>query len=251
MQIVAIHEGPSLGDNAVDGSAAVPWEGPVITIVEGLQDTTVDMVLAGHTHKIANTMVGRILVTEGLNAGATYSVAQMLVTGGDVAWAGAANRVAKNLGVAQRPDVKAIVDDANAQVAVLANVVIGTQQFDIKRGPTRLFESAMGNMVADAVRSSYAGLEATYTNSGGLRAGPELRAAERGRAALRDYVGRDVLRAAVRQPDRDPDADRRAAGAGVPERLLAGLRHAPSRPAASRRSRGSRSPTPATARPRW
>ena len=169
VQIVAIHEGASLGDNAVDGFAAKPWKGPVITIAEGIKDTTVDMIVAGHTHKIANTMVGKILVAEGLNAGATYSVGQLLVSGGDVAWAGAATRVAKNLGVAQRPDVQAIVDDANAQVAILANVVIGSSAFDIKRDPTRLNESAMGNMVADAMRASYAGLDAAYTNSGGLR----------------------------------------------------------------------------------
>ena len=68
--------------------------------------------------------------------------------------------------------MKAIVDDANAQTAVLRNQVIGTQQFDIKRAPTRLFESAMGNMVADAMRLKYPGVDAAYTNSGGLRAGP-------------------------------------------------------------------------------
>jgi len=48
--------------------------------------------------------------------------------------------------------------------------VIGTQQFDIKRAPTRLLESAMGNMVADAMRLKYPGVDAAYTNSGGLRA---------------------------------------------------------------------------------
>jgi 2',3'-cyclic-nucleotide 2'-phosphodiesterase (5'-nucleotidase family) len=48
--------------------------------------------------------------------------------------------------------------------------VIGTQQFDIKRAPTRLFESAMGNMVTDAMRGAYPGVEAAFTNSGGLRA---------------------------------------------------------------------------------
>jgi 2',3'-cyclic-nucleotide 2'-phosphodiesterase (5'-nucleotidase family) len=74
------------------------------------------------------------------------------------------------LGVAQRGDVKAIVDAANAQTAVLRNQVIGTQLFDIKRSPTRLFESAMGNMVADAMRLKYPGVDAAYTNSGGLRA---------------------------------------------------------------------------------
>jgi 2',3'-cyclic-nucleotide 2'-phosphodiesterase (5'-nucleotidase family) len=53
---------------------------------------------------------------------------------------------------------------------VLRNQVIGTQQSDIKRAPTRLFESAMGNMVADAMRLKYPGVDAAFTNSGGLRA---------------------------------------------------------------------------------
>ena len=48
--------------------------------------------------------------------------------------------------------------------------MIGTQQFDIKRDPTRLHESAMGNMVADSMRLKYPGVEAALTNSGGLRA---------------------------------------------------------------------------------
>jgi 2',3'-cyclic-nucleotide 2'-phosphodiesterase (5'-nucleotidase family) len=111
--------------------------------------------IVGHTHRIANLMRGRILITEGLNAGASYSVLQLMVRDGDVAWAGGATRVAKNIGVAPRADVKAIVDAANAATAVLRNQVIGTQQFDIRRAPSRLFESAMGNMVADAMRAKY------------------------------------------------------------------------------------------------
>jgi 2',3'-cyclic-nucleotide 2'-phosphodiesterase (5'-nucleotidase family) len=97
-------------------------------------------------------------------------VLQLLVKGSDVEWVGGATRVAKNLGVASRADVKAIVDDANAQTAVLRNQVIGTQSVDIKRAPTRLLESAMGNLVADAMRVKYPGVDAAYTNSGGLRA---------------------------------------------------------------------------------
>ncbi|NJC97931.1 MAG: hypothetical protein C3F07_13395 [Anaerolineales bacterium] len=170
IQIVLIHQGTAAGQNAVDGNPAVPWAGPIMTIVEGIQDTTVDLVLAGHTHRVSNLMVGKILVAEGINAGASYSVVQMVIHNQDVEWAGAATRISKNLGVAQRPDVKAIVDDANAQTAVLRNQVIGTQKFDIKRAPTRLFESAMGNMVADAMRLKYPGVDAAYTNSGGLRA---------------------------------------------------------------------------------
>ena len=169
IQVVLIHQGSATGSNAVDGTAAVPWAGPIMTIVNGIQDTSVDVVLAGHTHRVSNLMVGRILVAEGINAGASYSVVQMIIHNQDVEWAGAATRIAKNIGVEKRADVQAIVDDANAQTAVLRNQVIGTQQFDIKRAPTRLYESAMGNMVTDAMRLKYPGVDAAYTNSGGLR----------------------------------------------------------------------------------
>ena len=103
-------------------------------IADELQDTTVDAMVVGHTHRISNLMRGNILITEGINAGASYSVLQLMVKGGDVAWAGGATRVAKNLGVAPRADVKAIVDKANAETAVLRNQVIGSQ---IDRHPAR------------------------------------------------------------------------------------------------------------------
>jgi 2',3'-cyclic-nucleotide 2'-phosphodiesterase (5'-nucleotidase family) len=126
--------------------------------------------IVGHTHRISNLMRGRILITEGINAGVSYSVLQLMVKGGDVTWAGGATRVAKDIGVAPRADVQAIIDDANAQTAELRNQVVGTQANDILRDPTRLHESEMGNMVADAMRARYPGVEAAYTNSGGLRA---------------------------------------------------------------------------------
>jgi 2',3'-cyclic-nucleotide 2'-phosphodiesterase (5'-nucleotidase family) len=113
--------------------------------------------------------VGRIPVVEGFNAGASYSVAQLMVSGKDVVWAGTATRTAKNIGVAQRADVQAIVDAANAETAVLRNEVIGTQSIDILRDLDRLRESAMGNLVADAMRAKYPGVDAALTNSGGLR----------------------------------------------------------------------------------
>jgi 2',3'-cyclic-nucleotide 2'-phosphodiesterase (5'-nucleotidase family) len=170
VQVVLIYEGSSIGQNAADGISPVEWEGPLIDIAAALEDTTVDVIIGGYTHRITNVMVGDILVLEGLNAGMSYSVTQLLIHGGDVTWAGGATRIAKNLGVAKRTDVQAIVDDANAQTAVLRNEVIGTQQFDIRRDPTRLHESAMGNLIADALRFAYLDVEAALTNSGGLRA---------------------------------------------------------------------------------
>jgi 2',3'-cyclic-nucleotide 2'-phosphodiesterase (5'-nucleotidase family) len=170
VQVVVIHQGTNVGTNSQGNTVGTPWVGPILEIADALQGTTVDAMIVGHTHRVSNLMVGHILVTEGQNAGASYSVLQLMVKHGDVEWAGGATRIAYNIGVAQRPDVKAVVDDANAQTAVLRNKVIGTQSIDIKRAPTRLFESAMGNMVADSMRSKYPGVDAAFTNSGGLRA---------------------------------------------------------------------------------
>ncbi len=169
VQIVVIHQGTALGVNPIGNAPGAPWEGPIIGIADALQDTTIDAMIVGHTHRVSNLVRGHIPIFEGINAGATYSALQVLIKDGDVAWIGGATRVAKNLGVAKRADVQAIVDDANAQTAVLRNQVIGTQQFDIRRDLTRLNESAMGNMVADAMREKYPGVEAAITNSGGLR----------------------------------------------------------------------------------
>jgi 2',3'-cyclic-nucleotide 2'-phosphodiesterase (5'-nucleotidase family) len=170
VQVVVIHQGTNVGQNAIGIVPPVTWQGPILDIADALADTTVDAMIVGHTHRISNLMRGNILITEGINAGTSYSVLQLMVHGGDVSWAGGATRIAKNLGVAARPDVQAIVDDANAKTAVLRNKVIGTQSTDIKRDPTRLHESAMGNLVADAMREKYPGVDAAYTNSGGLRA---------------------------------------------------------------------------------
>ncbi len=170
VQVVVIHQGTNVGTNNQGNTVGTPWVGPINDIANALQGTTIDAMIVGHTHRVSNLMVGHILVTEGQNAGASYSVLQLMVKGGDVEWAGGATRIAYNIGVPQRADVKAVVDDANAQTAVLRNKVIGTQSVDIKRAPTRLFESAMGNMVSDAMRLKYPGIDAAYTNSGGLRA---------------------------------------------------------------------------------
>jgi 2',3'-cyclic-nucleotide 2'-phosphodiesterase (5'-nucleotidase family)/predicted AlkP superfamily phosphohydrolase/phosphomutase len=170
VQVVVIHEGSAAGTNTVGATPGTPWTGPINNIVGKLQDSEVDLVIAGHTHRIANHVVGRIPVIEGVNAGGSYSVAQLFVSNGDVAWVGGATRIAKNLGVKPRADVQAIVDKANADTAVLRNKVIGKQSIDIRRDLNRLKESAMGNLVTDAMRDKYPGVDAAITNSGGLRA---------------------------------------------------------------------------------
>jgi 2',3'-cyclic-nucleotide 2'-phosphodiesterase (5'-nucleotidase family) len=171
VQVLLIHEGSIFGANPSGNTAGTAWEGPIVGLVNNLQNTTLDAVVAGHTHRVSNLMVGHILVTEGINAGVTYSVLQLMVKDGDVAWAGGATRLAKNIGIAKRADVAAIVTAANTAVGPILNQVVGKQKFDIRRDGERRHESAMGNMVADALREGYPadGVEGAWTNSGGLR----------------------------------------------------------------------------------
>jgi 2',3'-cyclic-nucleotide 2'-phosphodiesterase (5'-nucleotidase family) len=53
---------------------------------------------------------------------------------------------------------------------ILPNRVVGTQTVDILRDPARLHESALGDLVADAMRERYADADVAFVNSGGLRA---------------------------------------------------------------------------------
>lgn len=171
VQIVVIHEGTSAGRNAAGLTTAQTWDGPILSIADQLQDTTIDAMVVGHTHRISNLQYGNFPIVEGINAGTSFSVLQMLVRDGDVDWIGASTRVAKSIGVPQRADVKAIVDAANTAVAPILNQVVGTQVDGITRDLNRASESEMGNLVADAMLEKYATeAEAAYTNSGGLRA---------------------------------------------------------------------------------
>ena len=140
-----------------------------------------------------------------------------MVKGGDVEWAGGATRVAKNLGVAQRADVKAIVDDANAETRRAAQP--GDRHAssnDILRDPTRLYESAMGNMVADAMRAKYPGRRCRVHELRRAAAGPRLR---RRRAPARQpgeiTWGEVFAVLPFGNRDDDPHAHRRPAADGV------------------------------------
>ena len=205
VQVVVIHEGTSRGQNTVGNTPGAPWEGPIIGIADELQDTTVDAMVVGHTHRISNLMRGNILITEGINAGTSYSVLQLLVQGGDVAWAGGATRVAKNLGVAARADVQAIVDDANAQTAPAEP----GDRLPVDRHPARPDPAQRVGDGEHGRRRDAREVPGHRRRVHELRrppAGHPDGPAERGRGRRRDHVGRDVRRPAVRQLDDDPDA---------------------------------------------
>ena len=128
--------------------------------------------IVGHTHRVSNLMRGHILITEGINAGTSYSVLQLMVQDGDVAWAGGATRVAKTIGVAAaRRTSRRSSPRPTPRSSRSSSRSSGPRRSTSSAMPTRLHESAMGNLVADAMLDKYADeAEAAYTNSGGLRA---------------------------------------------------------------------------------
>ena len=248
VQVVVIHQGTAFGSNPIGQTPGVAWDGPILGIADQLQDSTVDAMVVGHTHRVSNLMRGHILITEGINAGTSYSVLQLMVRGGDVAWAGGATRVAKTIGVARRADVQAVVAAANAEVA--ADPPAGRRAAGVRHppDPTRLHESAMGNLVADAMLDKYADeAEAAYTNSGGLRADLPCARRARRRGLVRDHPRGAVRGPAVRQRDGRRDAHRRPDEDRVHQRVLAVLQLGGRTPAASRRSRACAPSSTATA----
>ena len=181
VQVVVIHQGTALGSNPIGNTPGAAWEGPILDIADALQDTTVDAMVVGHTHRVSNLMRGDILVTEGdqrrcalLRAPADG--ARTATSRGPAARPGSPRRSASR----RRPDVQAIVDDANAQTAVLRNQVIGTQA---ERHPARPDPAARvrdgqhgGRRDAGEVPRHRRGLHQLRRAA----AGPRLRAAQRG-----------------------------------------------------------------------
>ena len=71
VQVVVIHEGATLGANPVGSTPGSPWDGRIRGIVEGLTGTTVDLVIAGHTHRVAYTVINGIPVVAPVIEGRT------------------------------------------------------------------------------------------------------------------------------------------------------------------------------------
>ena len=177
VQIVLIHQGTASGTNAIGKHAGHAVGRPDRRRSPTTsRRTTVDAMIVGHTHRVSNLMVGDILVTEGINAGAT-------LLGPPADGQGRRRHLGRRRhprreGHRRHPAARRQGDRRRRQrrdAPSCATRSSGTQTADILRDPTRLHESEMGNMVADAMRAKYPGVEAAFTNSGGLASGLSYR----------------------------------------------------------------------------
>jgi 5'-nucleotidase len=177
--VVLIHQG--LSQTSYEGptsGTAKPPTGALLDIVSRLNDD-IDVVVSGHTHQFTNAIIDNshgvpILVTQAFSASTAYGdidlvidkktndvvskTAQVVTTWGDA-----------GPGLTPDPDVASLVARADAKVAPLVNVVVGTASASITRTQNAAGESALGDLIADSQRASV-GASFGFMNPGGIRA---------------------------------------------------------------------------------
>jgi 5'-nucleotidase len=145
------------------------FTGPIVGIATALADSYA-IVASAHTHAFYNCKVGTKLVT---SAGANGNALTIFDLDVDPATQAIVAMTAQNVAVTSATTdamVAAIVAHADTLVAPLANRLVGSITGDITIGSLlSLFESPIGDVVADAMREA-SGADVALMNRGGLRA---------------------------------------------------------------------------------
>ncbi len=140
--------------------------------------TGVAAVMGGHTHTqyIARGSQGKLIV-ESPNSGQRFTRIRLTVdpTTKSVIYSTADYHKPWDIGVTPDPDIQAYISELNTELAPIMNTVIGNSTVAIPRADLcgnsdgRTCESLVGDVVTDAMRTTYA-TDFAITNAGGLRA---------------------------------------------------------------------------------
>jgi 2',3'-cyclic-nucleotide 2'-phosphodiesterase (5'-nucleotidase family) len=153
--------------------------GPLIDLADNVTD--VDAVIGDHTDfQVLTKRSNGVLVTENRSKGIRFTRVRLTVDtiSKKVIYKTADFHKPWDIGVTPNPAIQARIDQLNAQLGPLLNIVIGNSTVFIPRtdacGNTagRTCESLVGNTTTDSMRAKYSsiGVEFAITNSGGLRA---------------------------------------------------------------------------------
>ncbi len=150
--------------------------GPLIDLADGV--VNVDAVIGDHTDfQVLTTRPNGVLVVENRSRGIRFTRVRLVFDTNTktVVYKTADFHKPWNIGVTPDPAIQARIDQLNAQLAPILNIVIGNSTVFIPRADAcgntvgRTCESLVGNVVADALRTTYS-TDFAITNSGGLRA---------------------------------------------------------------------------------
>ncbi|MFL5800805.1 MAG: 5'-nucleotidase C-terminal domain-containing protein [Roseiflexaceae bacterium] len=150
--------------------------GPLIDLADNVSN--VDAVIGDHTDfQVLTTRPNGVLVTENRSKGIRFTRVRLTVdtVSKKVIYKTADFHKPWDIGVTPDPTIQARINQLNAQLSPILSIVIGNSTVFIPRtdacGNTagRTCESRVGNVTADAMRTTY-GADFAITNSGGLRA---------------------------------------------------------------------------------
>lgn len=171
--VVLVHEGglaPGGNDNGCEGVS-----GPILPIAMQMSDE-VDVIVSGHTHAAYICTIDQKLVTSAASFGRLITAIDLRI---DTRTNEVVSKTARNVivtrDVAKSSPHTAILDRYRPFHAVVAGKVVGTIARDITRLPNGAGESALGDVVADAMleamsEASTGGAAIAFMNPGGIRA---------------------------------------------------------------------------------
>lgn len=163
INVVLVH----MGATGVDASGAPV--GPLLDFARGVQKA--DVILGDHTDFKVATRINGALVVENRSKGLTYAKVKLKVAGSAVLWSGVEFVTPRASAVAPDPAIEAMLAPYRSALSARFDAPVGVASNVFPRAGNneRLGEAAIGNLVADAMRSRY-GTQIAFTNGGGLRA---------------------------------------------------------------------------------
>ncbi len=165
-----------LGHEGASAGTVTNPTGPLVDIAD--QSVGFDAIIGDHNDLQVNaTRPNGVLLTENRGKGLRFTRIRLVIDqkSGAVVYKTADYHKPWNIGVTPDPEIQAEIDSLNAQLAPILNSVIGNSTVFVPRadacgnGVGRTCESRVGNLVTDAMRTTY-GADFAITNSGGLRA---------------------------------------------------------------------------------
>ncbi len=165
----------ALGHEGVNAGTVTEPTGPLVDIADALEG--VNVVMGDHNDFQVNaTRPNGVLVTENRGKGIRFTRVRIVVDSrGRVVYKTADYHRPWTVGITPDPQIQAKIDELNAALAPIMSTQIGASTRAIPRSDScgradgRLCESLVGNVVTDAMRTTY-GADFAITNSGGLRA---------------------------------------------------------------------------------
>jgi 5'-nucleotidase/UDP-sugar diphosphatase len=152
------------------------------TDLEIVRSRVVDIVLTGHDHDLAIAYDGKVVMVESNEEGNYVTAIDIAVS---ITGEGAARqvswsptfRVNDSRAATPDPEVAAIVKGYETELSKELDIEIATlaAPLDSRTGVIRTQETAIGNLISDAIRAS-TGAQLAITNAGGIRANKQYTA---------------------------------------------------------------------------